>query len=59
MISKEIIQEVAQRSYDRGDVRYGLKLLAKIGEKAETSGSGKILKEHLILKKKLESLLFI
>jgi cell division control protein 6 len=47
VISDEIIHEVAQRSYDRGDVRYGLKLLAEIGEKAERLGSGKIQKEHL------------
>lgn len=39
VISNEIIQKVAQRTYEKGDVRYGLKLLAKIGEKAERSGS--------------------
>jgi len=47
VISNEIIQEVTQRTYDKGDVRYGLKLLAKIGEKAERSGSGKIMRKHL------------
>lgn len=47
VISKEIIQEVAKRAYESGDLRYGLKLLAKLGEKAEFSGSKQILIEHL------------
>lgn len=47
VISLEIIQEVAQKSYEIGDVRYGLKRLAEIGEKAERSGSKIIQKEHL------------
>ena len=42
-----IIQEVAQKSYEIGDIRYGLKLLTEIGEKAEKTGSNQIQKEHL------------
>lgn len=48
VISEEIIQEVAQKSYEIGDIRYGLKFLAEIGEKTERSGSETIQKEHLL-----------
>lgn len=47
VITDEIIQEVAQKSYEIGDIRYGLKLLTEIGEKAEKTGSKTIQKEHL------------
>ncbi len=47
VISDEIIQEVANRAYEIGDVRHGLKILTEIGEKTEKTGSNQIQKEHL------------
>lgn len=47
VISDEIIQEVAQKSYEVGDIRYGLKLLIEIGEKAEQQGSKIVTNEYI------------
>lgn len=47
VISDELIHEVAERSYDCGNLRYGINLLSSAGQKAEVLGSSKILENYL------------
>lgn len=46
VISDDLIKEVARKSYNKGDLRYGIRLLSRAGERAESAGT-KILKEYL------------
>lgn len=47
VISDELIRAVAKKSYNRGNLRYGIKLLSSAGQKAEVYGEGKIIKNFL------------
>ncbi|MCL2115409.1 MAG: AAA family ATPase [Methanobrevibacter sp.] len=48
VISEKVLNKVVDLTYDIGDLRYGIKLLAKAGEKAEKENSLNILSKHLI-----------
>ena len=47
VISDELIRVVANKSYNRGNLRYGIKLLSSAGQKAEVFGNGKIIRNFL------------
>ncbi|MDR1018627.1 MAG: hypothetical protein LBM02_08010 [Lachnospiraceae bacterium] len=47
VIGDDLIEKIADYTYDRGDLRYGIKLLMKIGNKAERDNSTEILEEYL------------
>lgn len=47
VISDELIRVVAERSYNRGNLRYGIRLLSSAGQKAEVFGDGKIIRNFL------------
>jgi cell division control protein 6 len=49
VISEDILLEVVQRTYDEGNLRYGILLLGAAGNNAERENSNKILKKHLNL----------
>ena len=47
VISDELVRVVANKSYDLGNLRYGIKLLSAAGQKAEVFGDGKIIRNFL------------
>lgn len=47
VITDNLIREVAERAFNIGNLRHGIKLLSAAGQKAEASGSGKILKNYI------------
>ena len=47
VIDDELIRYVAKKSYDTGNLRYGINLLSSAGQKAEVFGSCKILRNYL------------
>ncbi|MCL2115070.1 MAG: AAA family ATPase [Methanobrevibacter sp.] len=46
VVSERVLNKVVNRTYDSGDLRYGIKLLSKAGEKAEKESSVNILSKH-------------
>jgi cell division control protein 6 len=48
VISERVLNNVVDRTLDKGDLRYGIKLLSKAGEKAEKENSLNILNKHII-----------
>lgn len=47
VISDVLVREVANKSYNIGNLRYGIKLLSAAGQKAEVFGDGKIIRNFL------------
>lgn len=47
VISDELIRVVANKSYNIGNLRYGIKALSGAGQKAEVFGEGKIIRNFL------------
>jgi len=57
VIEDKVVEAVAEKSFEAGDVRFGLKLLRSAGEEAENLASKKLKLEHLKLAlEKLETL---
>lgn len=49
MISERVLNKIVDQTYDMGDLRYGIKLLSKAGERAEKENSLNILTKHLTI----------
>lgn len=47
VISEKLISLASDYTFEREDLRYGIKLLAKAGERAEAYGSSRILEDYL------------
>jgi len=47
VLSEKVLNKVVDLTYDMGDLRYGIKLLSKAGEKAEKENSLNIFTKHL------------
>ena len=47
VITDDIIREVTDIAFDRGNLRHGIRLLSSAGKKAEASGTGKIIEDYI------------
>jgi cell division control protein 6 len=49
VINERVLNKIVDMTYDMGDLRYGIKLLSKSGEKAEKENSVNILNKHITI----------